>query len=58
MVVIEDDPTATTGGAPETTLPDTAITSQSSPQRSPQRKYLVYFLVLGARGRSFSFVDI
>lgn len=37
VVVIEDEPTATTGGAPETTLPDPAITSQSSPQRSPQR---------------------
>ncbi len=56
MVVIEDEPTATTGGAPETTLPDPATASQSSPQRSPQRKYMVYFLLLGARGRSFSFV--
>ena len=53
MVVIEDEPTATTGGAPETTLPDPAITSQSSPQRSPQRKHMVYFLLLGARGCSF-----
>ena len=53
MVVIEDEPTATTGGAPETTLPDPAITSQSSPQRSPQRKHMVYRLLLGARGFSF-----
>ena len=49
MVVVEDEPTATTGGAPETTLPDPAITSQSS----PQRKHMVYFLLLGARGCSF-----
>ena len=49
VVVIKDEPTATTGGAPETTLPDPAITSQSS----PQRKHMVYFLLLGARGCSF-----
>ena len=53
VVVIEDEPTATTGGAPETTLPDPATTSQSSPQRSPQRKYMVYFLLSGAHGCSF-----
>ena len=49
MVIIEDEPTATTGGAPETTLPDPAFTLQSS----PQRKHMVYFLLLGARGCSF-----
>ena len=53
VVVIEDEPTATTGGAPETTLPDPATASQSSPQRSPQREHMVYFLLLGARGCSF-----
>ena len=35
VVVIEDEPTATTGGAPETTLPDPATFPESIPQRSP-----------------------
>ena len=39
VIVIEDEPTATAGGAPETTLPDPATFLQSS----PQRKYMVCF---------------
>ena len=57
MIVIEDEPTATAGGVSETTLPDPATIPQSSPQRNPQRKYMVYFLLLDARGCSF-FADI
>ena len=57
MIVIEDEPTAIAGGVSETTLPDLATIPQSSPQRSPQRKYMVYFLLLGAHGCSF-FADI
>ena len=57
VIIVEDEPTATTEGAPETTLPDPASILQSSPQRSPQRKYMVYFLLSGAHGRSF-FADI
>ena len=58
MVIIEDEPTATAGGAPEATLPDPATTPQSSPQRSPQRKYTVYLLLDGRARLLFSFVDI
>ena len=57
VIVIEDDITASAGGASETTLTDPAATPQSSPQRSPQRKYIVYFLLSGAHGCSF-FADI
>ena len=57
MIVIEDDPIVTAEGVPETTLPDPATIPQSSSQRSPQRKYMVYFLLLGAHGCSF-FADI
>lgn len=39
VIVIEDEPTATAGGASETTLPDPATFLQSS----PQRKYVVCF---------------
>ena len=39
VIVIKDEPTVTTGGVSETTLPDPA----TIPQRSPQRKYMVYF---------------
>ena len=46
VIVIEDEPTATAGGAPETTLPDPATLLQSS----PQRKYMVYFPLRGAHG--------
>ena len=53
VIVIEDDPIATAGDMFETTLPDPA----SIPQSSPQRKYMVYFLLLGAHGCSF-FADI
>ena len=53
VIVIEDEPTATAGGAPETTLPDPATVLQSS----PQRKYMVRFPLLGAHGYSF-FADI
>ena len=44
VIVIEDEPTATAGGASETTLPDPATVLQSS----PQRKFVVYFLLSGA----------
>ena len=57
MIVIEDEPTATAEGVPETILPDPATLPQSSPQHNPQRKYMVYFLLLGAHGCSF-FADI
>ena len=53
VIVIEDEPTATAGGASETTLPDPATVLQSS----PQRKYMVHFPLLGAHGYSF-FADI
>ena len=53
VIVIEDEPTATAGGVSETTLRDPA----TIPQSSPQRKYMVYFLLLGAHGCSF-FADI
>ena len=48
MIVIEDDPTVSAGVVSEPTLTDLATTPQSSPQRSPHRKYMVYFLLLGA----------
>ena len=57
MIVIEDEPIATAGGVSETTLPDPATIPQSIPQRGPQRKYIVYFLLSGAHGCSF-FADI
>ena len=53
VVIIEDEPVETTGGAPETTLTDLATTPQSSPERSPQHKFIVYFLLSGAHGCSF-----
>ena len=53
MIVIEDDPTVSAGGVSETTLTDLA----TFPQSSPQRKYMVYFLLSGAHGSSF-FADI
>ena len=53
MIVIEDEPTVTAGGVSEATLPDPA----TIPQSSPQRKYMVYFLLLGAHG-CFFFADI
>ena len=46
VIIVEDEPT-------ETTLPDPATNLQSSPQRSPQRKYMVRFPLLGAHGCSF-----
>ena len=49
VIVIEDEPTTTAGGAPETTLPDPATVLQSS----PQRKYMVHFPLLGTHGYSF-----
>src|SRR4051812_8649615 len=52
VIVIEDDPTVSAGGAPETNLPDPTAVLQSSPQRSPQRKYMVCFPLLGAHGYS------
>ena len=57
VILIEDDPAATAGGVSETTLPDPATIPQSSPQCSPQHKYMVYFLLLGTHGCS-SFADI
>ena len=48
VIVIEDDPIASAGGGSENTLTDPAITPRSSPQRSPQRKFIVSFLLLGA----------
>ena len=39
VIVIEDEPTATAGGAPGTTLPDPATFLQSS----PQRKYMICY---------------
>ena len=57
VIVIEDDPTATAEDMSETTLSDPAIFPQSSPQRSPPRKYMVYFMLSGAHGCS-SFADI
>ena len=48
MIVIEDDPTVSAGGGSETTLTDPAITPQSSPQCSPQHKFIVSFLLSGA----------
>ena len=42
VIVIEDDPTVSVGGGPETTLTDPAITPRGSPQRSPQRKFIVH----------------
>ena len=53
VIVIEDDPTMSAGGASETTLPDPATVLQSS----PQRKYMVRFPLLGTHGYSF-FADI
>ena len=53
VIVIEDDPTVSAGGVPEPTLPDLATTPQSSPQRSPQRKFIIYFPPSGAHGCSF-----
>ena len=50
VIVIEDEPTATAGGMSETTLPDPARIPHSNPQHSPQRKYMVYFLLSGAHG--------
>ena len=44
VIVIEDEPTTTAGGASETTLPDPATVLQSS----PQRKYMVHFPLLSA----------
>ena len=46
VIIIEDEPTATAGGAPETTLPDPATFLQGS----PQRKCMVYFLLRGVLG--------
>ena len=57
VIVIEDEPTATGEGVSETTLPDPATFPQSSPQRSPQCKYIVYFLLSGTHRCSF-FADI
>ena len=57
VIVIEDEPTATAEGVPETTLPDPATFPQSSPQRSPQRKYIAYFLLPGVHWCTF-FADI
>ena len=57
MIVIEDEPAVRAGGAPETNLPDPATDLQSSPQRSPQRKCVVYFPLLGVRGGS-TFADV
>src|SRR4051812_44964319 len=42
LVVLEDESPPTTGDVPETTLPDLAAGPQSSPQRSPQREYMVH----------------
>ena len=44
VIVIEDDPTVSAGGGSETTLTDPATT----PQSSPQRKFIVSFLLSGA----------
>ena len=52
VIVIEDDPTMLAGGVSETTLTDPAVTPQSSPQCSPQRKFVVYFLLSGVHGCS------
>ena len=41
VIVIEDDPIASAGGGPKTTLTDPAITPRSSPQSSPHRKFIV-----------------
>ena len=49
VIVIEDDPTVSAGGVPEPTLTDLATT----PQRSPQRKFIIYFPPSGAHGCSF-----
>ena len=57
VIVIEDDPTAMAEDMSETTFSDPATIPQSSPQRSPPRKYMVYFLLLGTHGCSF-FADI
>ena len=57
VIVIEDDPTTTVEDMSETTLSDPATISQSSPQRSPPCKYMVYFMLSGAHGCS-SFADI
>ena len=54
MIVIEDDPTVSAGGGSETTLTDPATT----PQSSPQRKFIVSFLLSGAHECFFSFADI
>ena len=56
VIVIEDDPTTTAEDMSETTLSDPATIPQSSPQRSPPRKYMVYFMLSGAHGCS-SFAD-
>ena len=48
VIVIEDDPIVSAGGGPETTLMDPAITPQSSPQRSAQRKFIVSFSLSSA----------
>ena len=57
VIVIEDDPTVAAEGVSETTLTDPAATPQSSPQRSPNQKYMVCFRQTGAHGCSF-FADI
>ena len=49
VIVIEDEPTAIAGDESETILPDPA----TIPQSSPQRKFIVYFLLSGAHGCSF-----
>src|SRR4051812_8886135 len=56
LVVIDDEPTATAGGAPETNLPDPAADLQGSPQRNPQRKYMVYFRCLARMGAPLLFL--
>ena len=48
VIVIEDDPTLSIGAGSEITLTDQAITPQSSPQHSPQRKFIVSFPLSGA----------
>ena len=50
VVVLEDDePVAAAGDAPATGLPDQPAALESSPQRSPQRKFLVHFSAYRAR---------
>jgi hypothetical protein len=49
VVVIEDDPTTGAGDASETIPPG----SESSPRRSPQRKYSDYFPLAGTEERAF-----